>query len=109
MRTPPALYVAGISDCFGGAISALFFLLFPLFVPETCSWWEAAGLHGEDAGPAGCQHAQLDPSPQRQLPLAAVGPFNHQGRLAGLPEVPNSSPSNIYLHECPPPINVECF
>lgn len=85
------LPVAGIFGCFGGAVGALFLLLFFfLLLPETCSQWEATGLHGEDAGSPGCQHPQSDQSPQRQFPFFAAGSLDHQGRLAGLSEVPKT-------------------
>lgn len=90
---PKLLPVAGIFSRFDGAVGALFLLLFFLLllllhISEIRGRWEAAGLHGEDAGPPGCQHPQSDPSPQRQLPFRAAGPFDHQRRLAGLSEVP---------------------
>ena len=87
------LLVAGIFGYFGGAVGALFLLLlffFLLCISETCGWWEAAGLHGEDADSPGCQHPQSDQGPQRQLPFAAAGPLDHQRRLAGLSQVPKS-------------------
>lgn len=91
MRVPVVLRVAGIFGYFGGAVGALFLLLFFLLlsISGICSRWEATGLHGEDAGSPGCQHPQSDQSPQRQLPFFAVGPIDHQRRLAGLFEVPN--------------------
>ena len=103
-RVPVVLPVAGIFGYFGGAVGTLFLLLVPLDLSETCGWWEATGFHGENVGSPGCQHPQSDQSPQRQLPLVAAGPLDHQRRLAGLPEVPNSSPAchQHYPHDWPP-------
>lgn len=94
------LPVAGISGYFAGAVGALFLLLLRLFfflllcISEGCSRREAAGLHGEDPDPPGCQHPQSGQSPQRQLPLLAAGPLDHQRRLAGLSEVPQINPEH---------------
>lgn len=90
------LLVVGIFGYFGCAVSALFllFLFFLFYIPETCSRWEATGLHGEDADSPGRQHPQSDQSPQRQLPLFAAGPLDHQRRVVGLSEVPMSLPAS---------------
>lgn len=89
------LPVAGIFGYFGGAVGALFLLLFffLLYIPEACNRWEATGLHGEDTDSPGCQHPQSDQSPQRQLPVFAAGPLDHQRWLAGLSEVLKSFPT----------------
>lgn len=96
LRIPMVLPVAGIFGFFGGAVGAFFLLLlsFLLDISETCDRWEATGLHGEDADSPGCQHAQSDQSPQRQLPFFAAGPLDHQRRLAGLSEVPKNFPAH---------------
>lgn len=89
LRVPMVYPVADIFGYFGGAVGALFLLLFLFlqYIPEICDRWEAAGLHGGDADPPGCQHPQSDQSPQRQLPLFAAGPVDHQRWLAWLFEV----------------------
>lgn len=101
VRIPTVLPVAGIFGYYGGAVGALFFLLllffFLLYISEVCSRCEATWLHGEDADPPGCQHPQSDQSPQRQLPLSAAGPLDHQRRLAGLSEVLKSFSTSICI------------
>lgn len=93
LRVPVVYPVADIFGYFGGAVGALFLLLFLLlqYIPEI---WEAAGLHGGDADSPGCQHPQSDQSPQRQLPLFAAGPVDHQRWLAWLFEVLKSFSNN---------------
>lgn len=90
---PVVLLVVRISGCFSGALGALLLLLIflPLRLPKTCEHGEAAGLHGEDADSPGCQHPQPDPSAQRQLPVSAAGPLDHQRWLARLFKVPRAS------------------
>lgn len=89
---PVVLLVVRISGYFGGALGALLLLLIflPLRLPKTCERGEAAGLHGEDADSPGCQYPQPDPSAQRQLPVSAAGPLDHQRWLARLFKVPRS-------------------
>lgn len=86
------LLVVRISGYFGGALGAFLRLLIflPLRLPKTCERGEAAGLHGEDADSPGCQHPQPDPSAQRQLPVSAAGPLDHQRWLARLFKVPRA-------------------
>lgn len=93
---PVVLLVVRISGYFGGALGALLLLLIflPLRLPKTCNRGEAAGLHGEDADSPGCQHPQPDPSPQRQLPVSAAGPLDHQRWLARLFKVPRAPCNN---------------
>lgn len=93
LPSPVVLLVVRISGYFGGALGALLLLLIflPLRLPTTCKRGEAAGLHGEDADSPGCQDPQPDPSAQRQLPVSAAGPLDHQRWLARLFKVPRAA------------------
>lgn len=97
---PLVLPVADIFCYFGGAVGNLFLVLFLLHVSEKRSWREATRFLGEDAGSPGCQHPQPDQNPQRQLLIAAVGPRDHQRRLAGLSEVEHSPSALTCMTGC---------